>query len=77
MHPSRSRLLLLAIPVALSACTVQPVIVRERPAPPPDRVEIVGVAPYAGAHWVRGHWGWRRGRYEWIRGHWSRRYYYY
>jgi hypothetical protein len=75
MSPSRAQLLLLAVPVVMSACTVQPVVVERRPAPPAPRVEVVGVAPYTGAHWVRGHWGWRHGRWEWIPGHWSRRYY--
>jgi hypothetical protein len=39
-------------------------------APPPARVEVIGVAPYRGAVWVPGHWA--RGRYDWIwaSGHW-------
>jgi hypothetical protein len=40
-------------------------------------VEVIGVAPYHGARWVKGHWGWRHGRWEWIPGHWGRRGYYY
>jgi hypothetical protein len=77
MSSSCPRLLLLAIPIVLSACTETVVVHDHRPPPPPDRVEVIGIAPYHGAHWVRGHWGWRHGRYEWIPGHWSRRGYYY
>ncbi|MDE1921684.1 MAG: YXWGXW repeat-containing protein [Candidatus Omnitrophica bacterium] len=42
------------------------------PAPPQPQVEVIGVAPYRGAVWVKGHWAWRPrfGRYVWIRGHW-------
>ena len=41
-------------------------------APPPDQVEVVGTAPYAGAVWVRGHWQWAGGRHVWRPGHWVR-----
>jgi hypothetical protein len=39
-------------------------------APPPPRVEAVGVAPSPGYVWVGGYWGWVGGRHEWIPGHW-------
>lgn len=41
-------------------------------APPPPQVEVIGVAPWRGAHWVRGHYVWRHHHWVWIRGHWSR-----
>lgn len=39
--------------------------------PPPERVEVIGVAPYPGAIWVHGYWarGYRH-RYVWVGGHW-------
>lgn len=45
-----------------------------RPAEPPPRVEVIGVAPYHNAVWVKGHWDWRprSGRYVWMPGHWHR-----
>ena len=45
-----------------------------RPLPPPPKEEIITVAPYPGAVWVRGHWQWRRRvrEYVWIPGHWRR-----
>jgi hypothetical protein len=39
-------------------------------APPPARVEVVGVAPTPGYVWVGGYWGWVGGRHEWVPGHW-------
>jgi len=48
-------------------------IVAARPGPPPpDRVEVIGVAPWPGAFWVRGGWRWHEheGRWGWERGHW-------
>lgn len=38
--------------------------------PPPDRVEVIGVAPGAGYIWRRGHWGWDRGDFVWTPGRW-------
>lgn len=38
--------------------------------PPPPRYEVVGVAPYPGAIWIAGYWGWADGRYVWNRGYW-------
>ena len=45
-------------------------VVEEAP-PPPARVEVVGVAPYPGAVWIRGYWvrGYRH-RWVWVRGYW-------
>jgi hypothetical protein len=43
------------------------------PGPPPaERVEVVGVAPYPGAVWVRGHWRWNGYAHVWVAGHWQR-----
>jgi hypothetical protein len=42
----------------------------DRPAPPPEQVEVVSPAPAAGAVWVRGHWDWVNGSYVWAPGHW-------
>ncbi len=41
--------------------------------PPPERVEVVTVAPGEGHVWVRGHWQWNGAEYVWIPGHWQRR----
>lgn len=38
--------------------------------PPAPRYEVVGVAPYPGALWISGFWGWNSGRYVWNRGDW-------
>ena len=38
--------------------------------PPAPRYEVVGVAPYPGAIWINGYWGWSSGRYVWNRGYW-------
>lgn len=40
-------------------------------APPPPQVEVVGVAPFPGAIWINGWWGWRGGRHVWIAGRWE------
>ncbi len=41
--------------------------------PPPARVEVVGVAPFPGAVWIRGHWIRRGDDWVWIKGYWARR----
>ena len=38
--------------------------------PPPLRAEIVGVAPFPGAIWITGYWGWTNTRHHWVPGHW-------
>lgn len=63
---------------ALSACVVAPV---GRPygygygsgvvvdvAPPAPYYEPVPVAPYGGAVWIGGYWGWNGGRHAWVPG---------
>ncbi len=33
--------------------------------------EVVGVAPFPGAIWIGGYWGWNGGRHVWIGGRWE------
>jgi hypothetical protein len=40
--------------------------------PPPNRVEVVTVAPGREYVWVRGHWRWAGGDYDWVPGRWAR-----
>jgi hypothetical protein len=40
-------------------------------APPAPRVEVIGVAPFAGALWIGGYWGWQGGRHAWVGGRWE------
>ena len=43
------------------------------PGPPPEAmVEVVPVAPYPGAVWIGGYWGWGSAGYAWNRGYWGR-----
>ncbi len=63
--------------LALTGCVVapaappyyagEPVMV----APPPPRIEVIGVAPYPGHIWIGGYWGWRGGRHDWVPGRWE------
>lgn len=39
--------------------------------PPPDRVEVIGVAPSPGYVWIRGYWNWNGGDYAWTSGRWA------
>ncbi len=39
---------------------------------PVEPVYEQGVAPYPGAVWIGGEWGWVGGRYVYTRGYWSR-----
>lgn len=74
--------LITASTVALTACIVHPLpqyaayddgygyrddIVEV--APPPPYPEVIPVAPYLGAVWIDGYWGWSGGRHVWNRGH--------
>jgi hypothetical protein len=40
-------------------------------APPPPRVEVIGVAPSPGYVWIGGYWNWVGSRHEWVEGHWE------
>ena len=66
----------------LSACIVAPasrraaypvdeVVVESNVAPPAAYSEVIPVAPYPGAVWIGGYWGWSGGRHQWTPGHWT------
>lgn len=65
--------------LTLSACVVAPagrpyVAYDRQPvyvAPPPPRVEYVGVPPAAGQIWIQGFWNWAGDRHQWVPGHWE------
>lgn len=79
-RPLRNLLLALPFLTALGGCVVAPApypagqpgpveaVVIAPMAPPPPLVEIVPVAPYAGAIWIGGHWTWSQGRHVWVPG---------
>jgi hypothetical protein len=69
-----------ACSAALSACVVAPVAqpygygpaggaVVADVGPPAPYYEAVPVAPYPGAIWIGGYWGWSGGRHNWVGGH--------
>jgi hypothetical protein len=41
-------------------------------APPPPYAEVIPVAPFLGAVWISGYWGWSGGRHHWVGGHYER-----
>jgi hypothetical protein len=56
--------------VSMSACVVRPV--RERPATPAVRVEVIPRAPSPRHHWQPGYYQWKRGHYVWRGGRYRR-----
>ena len=40
-------------------------------APPPPYEEVVPVAPFVGALWIGGYWGWSNNRHVWVPGRWE------
>jgi hypothetical protein len=65
-----------ALAASVSACVVYPARVAYvgptvAVAPPAPIVETYGVAPYPGAVWIGGYWGWEGGRHVWRRGYWE------
>jgi len=62
----------------LSACVIAPArpygyapeggVVVADVAPPAPYVETVPLAPFLGAVWIGGYWGFRGGRHEWVPG---------
>jgi hypothetical protein len=57
----------LTVTLFLSSCAGS-YYVTDQPAEP---VYEQGVAPYGGAVWIGGEWGWSGGRYVYTRGHWD------
>lgn len=37
-------------------------------APPAPYVEVIPAAPFVGALWINGYWGWSQGRHQWVSG---------
>ncbi|MCG3188786.1 MAG: hypothetical protein LKCHEGNO_00972 [Burkholderiaceae bacterium] len=81
--PGVRRVAVAACVVGLSGCVVAPLGYYDADgsygeattvtdvAPPAPYSETVGVAPFVGAIWLGGYWGWRGGRYAWVPGHWG------
>lgn len=70
---------LLAAGALMSGCAVVPAPVAVADgdvyatvAPPPAQYEVVPAAPYVGAVWIGGYWGWHGGRHVWVPGHYVR-----
>ncbi len=65
-----------ALCAALGGCVVAPARGYYGDAvyvdPPAPRAEVIGVAPYPGASWINGYWGWRGGGHAWVPGYWER-----
>src|SRR5450830_1469560 len=74
-----------AATMALSACVVSPYpqsqVVYTQPAPgeimvgvppPAPYIEVIPVAPFLGAVWISGYWGWSGGRHQWVPGRYER-----
>jgi len=81
--PRRLLPALIALPLAalVSGCVVAParppvvlqpapaeVIVTTPMAPPAPIVEVIPVAPFAGAIWIGGYWNWAGSRHVWVPG---------
>jgi hypothetical protein len=66
---------LAALTVFVGGCVVAPVASHPvevvRVAPPPPRIEYVGVPPYVGWVWITGYWNWVGVRYVWVPGRWE------
>ncbi|MBX3275933.1 MAG: hypothetical protein KF729_37100 [Sandaracinaceae bacterium] len=59
----------LAVSGCASRAYVRPGTVYVQSAPPPARVSVRPMAPYAGAVWVDGHYEWDGYQYVWVDGH--------
>ncbi len=82
MHHAKRRKASLVVALAVTAMSLGGCVVAARPAyvvegpvvrvaPPPDRYEVVGVAPTPGYVWFGGYWEWVGGRHVWREGHWG------
>jgi hypothetical protein len=85
MPSGRSILVALGASLMLSACVVAPYqpapygyggygadVAVSPVAPPPPYAEVIPVAPFVGAVWLSGYWGWNGGRHHWVPGHYER-----
>lgn len=74
-----------AAAMTLSACVVAPYppgqVIYSQPdetgitvgvPPPAPYVEVIPAAPFLGAVWINGYWGWSQGRHQWFPGHYER-----
>jgi hypothetical protein len=65
--------------VLLSGCAADPGFYNGRAevvihsSPPPLRDEVIGVAPWHGAIWIRGHWARHGDDFVWRKGYWASR----
>lgn len=59
------------VPAHRAAYVAEPGIVVDAP-PPSPYAEVVPVAPYPGAVWINGYWGWSGGRHTWVPGYYER-----
>jgi hypothetical protein len=72
-----------ATAMTLSACVIAPYpqgeLVYTQPIPneyeitagvppPAPYVEVIPAAPFLGAIWINGYWGWSQGRHQWVPG---------
>lgn len=71
-------MLLIASGLSLSGCVVVPAHSHRmyvggvvRIAPPPLRVETIGVAPAPGYVWINGYWSWTGNHHVWVAGRWE------
>lgn len=51
--------------------TGAPAVVVDAP-PPAPYAEVIPVAPYPGAVWINGYWGWSGGHHRWVPGYYER-----
>ena len=47
-------------------------VVYNNAPPPPAQVEVIPAAPFYGAVFINGYWGWNSGRHQWVPGHYTR-----
>jgi hypothetical protein len=58
----------------LSGCVAGPPprgVVYVESAPPPDQIEVIGVAPSVEHVWIPGHYNWSGSAYVWVSGRWE------
>jgi len=69
-----ARRAVIALPLLLAACVVEPAAPpNPYPAPPPLQAEIVPAPPRPRVIWEPGTWHWNGAAYVWIAGHYIER----